>query len=162
MTLCFTYFLTSTWALTFGYIKWTPDGSFTGSFFDIVLSQYVRQGMGKTFPQKTRNEFVIANFCLEISPMVEFPFDDKLLYRVWNQGIFRILLCVLSILYSPHLWVYKMDPRWFLYWEFLWYCVKSVCQARDGQNISTKNAEWVCHRQFLLGNIAHGGISVWW
>ena len=132
MTLCFTYFLTSTWALTFGYIKWTPDGSFTGSFFDIVLSQYVRQGMGKTFPQKTRNEFVIADFCLEISPMVEFPFDDKLLYRVWNQGIFRILLCVWLIAYREIILEYtisRVSPTHMYHVAF--YLVKTIIFVCD-------------------------------
>ena len=70
----FSYYLTATRTLNFGYIKWTPDVAFTGSLLDIVFGQYFRQEMGK----KT----------------------------------------------------------------------------------TTKTVEWVCHCQFLLGNLAHGFMSV--
>ena len=33
----FSYPLTATQTLTFGYITWTPDVAFTGSFLDIVF-----------------------------------------------------------------------------------------------------------------------------
>ena len=46
-----------------------------------------------------RNESVIEGFCLEISPMVEFPFREKWEAGVWNQGIFRILFCILLTSY---------------------------------------------------------------
>ena len=44
--------ITTTWTLTFGYIKWNPDVAFTGSFPDIVFGQYFRQEMGKISPHK--------------------------------------------------------------------------------------------------------------
>ena len=72
----FSYSLTDTRTLTFGYIKWTPDVAFTGSFLDIVFDQCFRQ--------------------------------------------------------------------------------------KNGPKIATKNSEWVCHRIFLLVNLAHGVISVSW
>ena len=63
---------------------------------------------------------------------------------------------------NPHLWVHKMDSRCCLYCQFPSYCVWSVFQTRNGQKTSTINAEWVCHRKFLLGNIAHCVMSVLW
>ena len=46
----FPFSLTATRALTFGYIKWTPDIAFTDSFLDIVFGQYLRKEMGKKLP----------------------------------------------------------------------------------------------------------------
>ena len=43
----FSYSLTATQTLSFGYIKWTPYVAFTDSFLYIVFGQYARQGMGK-------------------------------------------------------------------------------------------------------------------
>ena len=48
----FYYSLTTTQTLTFGYIKWTPDSAFTGSFIDIVFGQYARKGIGKNITTK--------------------------------------------------------------------------------------------------------------
>ena len=42
---------------------------------------------------------------------------------------------------NPHLWVYKMDPRYCPYWKFNCYCVWSCCQARDEKKTATKKAE---------------------
>ena len=55
----------------FGLIKWNPDAAFADSFLGIVL------GMGGKMPPKTPNEFVVASFCSEISPMVSCPFHEK-------------------------------------------------------------------------------------
>ena len=93
------YSLTATRTLIFGYIKWTLDVAFTGIFLDIVCGQYFRQEMGKTLPPQMRNESVITSFCLERLPRVLCPFREKWETGVWNQGIFRILLCVLSTSY---------------------------------------------------------------
>ena len=38
---------TATQTLTFGYIKWTPDVAFSGSYLDIVFGKYFRQEMVK-------------------------------------------------------------------------------------------------------------------
>ena len=46
----FSYSLTATQTLTFGYIKRTPYVDFTGTFLDIVLGQYFRQEMVKKLP----------------------------------------------------------------------------------------------------------------
>ena len=78
MELLFYYYLNATLTLIFGYIKWTPEFVFTNIFLNIVFSQYVRQGMGKKLPPKTRNEFAVASFCSAISPMVSCPFSKKL------------------------------------------------------------------------------------
>ena len=43
----FSYSLTSTRTLTFGYKKWTPDVALIGYFLGVVFGQYFRQGMGK-------------------------------------------------------------------------------------------------------------------
>ena len=43
----FSYYLTDNQTLNFGYIKWTPDVAFNGSFLDIVSGQYFRKGMGE-------------------------------------------------------------------------------------------------------------------
>ena len=63
---------------------------------------------------------------------------------------------------NTHLWVYKMDPRCCLYWQFPWYCVWLVFQARHGQ----KNCYQKCVISplllFLLGNIAYGVMSISW
>ena len=48
----FCYYLTATQTPTFGYIKWTPDVSLTGSFIDIVFGQVFRRGMKKNCHQK--------------------------------------------------------------------------------------------------------------
>ena len=48
----FSYYLTTTRNLTFGYIKWTPDFAFTGGFLGIVVGQYFRQEMVKNYHQK--------------------------------------------------------------------------------------------------------------
>ena len=45
MTLYFYSSSTATRTLTFRYMKWTPDVNLTGSLLDIVVGQYVRQGM---------------------------------------------------------------------------------------------------------------------
>ena len=49
----FSYYLTANRTLTFGYIKWTLDVDFTGSFLDIVFGQYFRQKMGKNCQHKS-------------------------------------------------------------------------------------------------------------
>ena len=46
-----------------------------------------------------RNQFVIAIFHSEISPVVSCLFREIWEAGVWNQGIFRILFCVLSTSY---------------------------------------------------------------
>ena len=33
----------------------------------------------------------------------------------------------------PHLWIYKMDLRCWVYCQFTWYCVFLVCKGRDGR-----------------------------
>ena len=43
----FSYSLTDTWNLSFGYIKWTLYVAFTVTFLDIVFGRYDRQGMGR-------------------------------------------------------------------------------------------------------------------
>ena len=53
-------------------------------------------GWAKKLPPKTQNEFVVASFCLKISPMVSCPFHEK---RALNQVIFNIPFCVLSTSY---------------------------------------------------------------
>ena len=73
----FHYYLTTIRTLIFGCIKWTPYVDFTVSFLDIVLGWYFRQGMGKTFTPKTRNESVIASSFFAISPMVSSLFHQK-------------------------------------------------------------------------------------
>ena len=74
MRLLLSYSLTTTLIPTFGYIKWGPYVVFTDSVLDITFGQYVRQGMGKKkIPPKTWDEFVVAIFCSEISPMVSCP-----------------------------------------------------------------------------------------
>ena len=39
---------------------------------------------------------------------------------------------------NPHLWVYKIDSRCCLYWQFLLYYIWWVCQDRDGRKTATK------------------------
>ena len=63
----FSYSLTATRTLTFGYIKWNPDVAFTGSFFDIVFGQYFRQGLGKKMP-KRGGDSVVASFARKYHP----------------------------------------------------------------------------------------------
>ena len=77
----------------FGLIKWNSDAAFAYSFLGIVL------GISGKIPPKTRNEFVVASFCSEISPLASYPFHEKWKDGVWNQGIFRILFCVLLTSY---------------------------------------------------------------
>ena len=36
---------------------------------------------------------------------------------------------------DPHIWVYKMDPRCCLYWQFPWYCVWAIFLTRNGQKL---------------------------
>ena len=43
----FSFYLTATQTLTFGYIKWTLDVAFTGSLFDILFGPYVSHENGK-------------------------------------------------------------------------------------------------------------------
>ena len=85
--------------LNFGDIKWTPAVDFTGSFLDILIVQYVRQGLGKKLPPKMQNKFVFASFDSLISPIVSCPFCEKQESGVWNKGIYRILFCILLISY---------------------------------------------------------------
>ena len=63
---------------------------------------------------------------------------------------------------DPQLWVYKRNSKCCLYCQFPWYCVWSVCQARDGQKNATKNGESFRCCQFSLVNIAHVVMSVSW
>ena len=74
MKFYFSYSLTSTRTLSFGYIKWTHNVALTGSFLGILFGQYVRRGMGRNPPPKMRNEFVVANFHSAIFPMVSCLF----------------------------------------------------------------------------------------
>ena len=41
-----------------------PYVMFTKIFLDIVFGNYIRQGMGENIPSKTRNEYVVASFCV--------------------------------------------------------------------------------------------------
>ena len=74
----FSYCLTANVTLTFGYIKWTPDVAFTGSFLDIVFGHYLRKEMGKKLPLKMRNESIIASFCSAKSPKASCLLSEKL------------------------------------------------------------------------------------
>ena len=65
---CYSFNLTRT--PTFRCIIWTPYVALTASLLDVVFDQYGRQGMGGEMPPKTHNEFIVARFCLAISPMV--------------------------------------------------------------------------------------------
>ena len=99
LDIIFSYSLTSIQTLTFGCIKWTPYVAFTDSFLDIVFGHYFRQEI-KKLPSKTGNEYVVTSFCSEISPMVSCPFREEWEAGVWNQGIFRILFCILLTSYA--------------------------------------------------------------
>ena len=41
-------------------------------------------------------------------------------------------------------------------------CLVSISGEGWEKNTATKNAEWVCRRQFLLDNLTHGALSVLW
>ena len=57
------------------------------------------------------------------------------LYRCFSwHNIFLLFNCHPN----PHLWVYIMDPRCFLYWQFPWYFVWSVFLARNRQKMPPK------------------------
>ena len=71
------YYLTSTQTLTFGYIQSTPYVAFTGSFLDIVYCQHDKRGMGRKMPPRILNEFIVASFRSETSPMFSCPFREK-------------------------------------------------------------------------------------
>ena len=58
----------------FGYIKWTLYVGFTGSFLDMLLGQYFRQGMKKKLPSKMRNESVVAIFAQKYCPWCHVHF----------------------------------------------------------------------------------------
>ena len=70
----FYYSLTSTRTLTFGYIKLTPDVSFTGIFLDIVLGQNFRQEMGKNCHQKCGMSLSSHFFSQKYCPWCHFSF----------------------------------------------------------------------------------------
>ena len=63
---------------------------------------------------------------------------------------------------NPHLWVYIMDPRCCLYWQFPWYFVCLVFQARDGQKNCHQKCGMIPLYPVLLGKLAHGVMSVPW
>ena len=50
----FSYYLTATRTLNFGYIKFPLYVAFTGSFLDVVFGQYFRPEMGKNCHHKYR------------------------------------------------------------------------------------------------------------
>ena len=64
----------------------------------VCLVSISGEGCEKLQPKK-RNNSIIASFHLEISPMVSYPFRENWEAGDWNQGIFRILLCALSVSY---------------------------------------------------------------
>ena len=72
-----------------------PDVASTVCFLDIVIVQCFRHGMGKKLPLKIQNDSIIASFCLAIWTMVSCTFHERWEAGVWNQGTFRILLCIL-------------------------------------------------------------------
>ena len=73
----FSYSLTAIPTLTVVNIKYTPYVSVNDILIDIVFNQYLRQGMGKCFSPKTRNESIVASFRFSIFPMVSCPFCEK-------------------------------------------------------------------------------------
>ena len=57
------------------------------------------EGWAKILSPKIRNNLVVTIFQSAILPMVSCLLSEKWEAGVWNQGIFRIVFCVLSILY---------------------------------------------------------------
>ena len=71
MKLYIFYSLTATQTLTFEYVKYTPDFSFTGSFLDIVSGQYIRLGMGEKNSTKNKQrvrrcQFLLVNIARDV------------------------------------------------------------------------------------------------
>ena len=71
------YSLTTTWTLTFGYIKRTPYVDFTCSFLDIVFCQYSRQDTGKKLPQKFGMSISSIFFARKLFPWCPVHFLKK-------------------------------------------------------------------------------------
>ena len=77
MELYFSYYLSVTQTLTFGYIQWAPDDALTGSFLDVVFGLYLRQGMSEKLPPKSWNEFIVASFSQQCLPCGHIRFVKK-------------------------------------------------------------------------------------
>ena len=71
----FSQYLTTKQTLTFGYIKWTPDVAFTGSFPDIMFGQYFKRGKGqKNCHQKLRMALLLPVFDRQYRPWCHVRF----------------------------------------------------------------------------------------
>ena len=83
MSSYFSYPLTATQTLTFGYIKWTTDVAFIAIFLDIVFGHFFRRGMGKTIATKTCKSPVFPWRVWKISPM----FSCSEFHLKWVTGV---------------------------------------------------------------------------
>ena len=124
------------------------------------------EGWAKILSPKIRNNLVVTIFQSAILPMVSCLLSKKWEAGVWNQGIFRIVFCILSILYVEiileatiyrviHTQLYYMVSQLVKYLlsldvtaVFLVYTDKRVCRnivietrKRSGSNIKSNQGD---------------------